>query len=90
MSSFAAIKDPQGLLDYLIDWEAFLDGDFIDSVLWIVPDGLVSEAEAHDNTTATIWLSGGTVGMTYDVVCRITTIGGRIDDRTIAICVKDK
>ena len=88
--SFSAIKDPQGLLDYLIDWEAFLDGDFIDSVLWIVPDGLVSEAETHDNTTATIWLSGGITGMTYDVVCRVTTIGGRIDDRTIAICVKDK
>ena len=88
--TFSAVKDGNSLLDYLIDWEPFLSGDFIDSVLWIVPDGLVSEAETHDNTTATIWLSGGTVGMTYDVVCRVTTSGGRIDDRTIAICVKDK
>ena len=90
MSSFSAQKDPSAVLDYQMNWEPYLDSDLIDSVLWIVPDGLASEAETHDNTTATIWLSGGITGMTYDVVCRVTTIGGRIDDRTIAICVKDK
>jgi hypothetical protein len=88
--TFSAVKDPQGVLDYLIDWEPFLSGDFIDSVLWIVPDGLVSEAETHDNTTATIWISGGVVGVCYDVTCRITTIGGRVDDRTIAVTVNNK
>ena len=88
--SFSAIKDGDSLLDYTMDWGPYLDSDQIDSVLWIVADGLVSEAETHDSKTATIWISGGVVGMTYDVVCRVTTIGGRIDDRTIAICVKDK
>ena len=88
--TFSAIKDGDSLLDYLIDWTEFLESDLIDSVLWIVPDGLASEAETHDNTTATIWLSGGTVGVCYDVTCRITTVGGRVDDRTIAVTVKNK
>ena len=88
--TFSAIKDGDSLLDYLIDWTEFLESDLIDSVLWIVPDGLASEAETHDSKTATIWISGGVVGVCYDVTCRITTVGGRVDDRTIAVTVSNK
>lgn len=88
MSTFT--KDPDATLDYTVDWEPFLAGDLIDTALWIIPTGVVSEAESSDSTTATVWLSGGTLGAAYDVICRITTVGGRIDDRTIRVIINDK
>ena len=88
--TFSATKDPQALLDYELDWAPYLDSDVIGSATWEVPAGLVSEAEANTTKTATIWLSGGTVGVRYSVVCRITTAGGRIDDRTITVLMINK
>ena len=90
MATFAATKGPGSMLDFLFDWSPFLDGDVIEISEWDVPSGLVSEVETNTTSTATVWLSGGVVGMCYDVVCRITSVGGRIDDRTIQISVMDK
>ena len=86
------IKDPNATLDYTFDWEDFLEdqSDTISSATFIVPTGLTKTNESTTDTTATVWLSGGTVGTKYSVVCRITTVGGRIDDRTIEITIREK
>lgn len=83
-------KDPDAVLDYRVDWTDWLDGDTIATSTWIVPSGITQDSESNSTTTATIWLSDGTEGTTYGVVNRITTTGGRTDDRTIYIVVKDK
>ena len=85
-------KDPQAVLDYAIDWTKWLDevGDSIETSTWIVPTGLTKVTETNTTKLATVWLSGGTVGENYTVTNRITTVGGRADDRSITIRVRER
>ena len=82
-------KDPDATLDYTVDWSAWLaTGDIIVSSDWVVPSGLTEVTDAHTQTSATVWLSGGVEGAEYLVTNRVTTDDGRIDDRTIVVrCV---
>lgn len=86
-------KDPSAKLDYAIDWTAWLtDGDTISTATWTVPTGITEATPAPSLTDgkATIWLEGGTVGVSYPVVCHVVTAQGRTDDRTITIVVRDR
>lgn len=55
-----------------------------------MPDGITEDEArtANDTTTATIWLSGGTVGQKYRVLNSITTEQGRIAEDVIYIAVQ--
>lgn len=88
--AFIVDKDPDAKLDYIIDWSEWLDTDTISASDWVVPTGITEESDSNTTTTATIWLSGGVVGSVYAVANRITTVGGRIDDRTITVKVMNK
>ncbi len=86
-------KDPDGKMDYVIDWAAWLDGDTISTSTWSVPSGITkssSPAASNTTTTATIWLEGGTAGQDYDVINSIVTAAGREDDRTFRVTLKEK
>jgi len=83
-------KDPEAVLDYTVDWEAWLDGDTIYTSAWTVPTGITKDSDSNTTTTATIWLSGGTAGELYKVKNHIVTAAGREDDRTINIHVVNK
>ena len=83
-------KDPDATLDYKQDWSKWLVGDTIDSVEWTVPDGLTKVNSSHDDSSVTIWLSGGTVDTIYLITCRITTAAGRINDRSMNITIKNQ
>ena len=83
-------KDPSAVLDYVIDWSDWLDGDTISTSTWTVPSGITKDSDTKTTTATTIWLSGGTVGTKYAVVNHIVTAGGREDDRTIYINVESK
>ena len=86
--SFPA-KDPDSYLDYYVDWSPWLpEGDTITGSLWILPDDLISELEGVYDTSTLIWMSGGVIGQTYELVNRITTVGGRIQDQTVRIKCK--
>lgn len=78
-------KDPDAVLDYLVDWTKWLGTDSIDTSDWILPAGITEDSSTNTTTTATIWLSGGTPGVSYSIVNRITTAAGRTDDRTIVV-----
>lgn len=89
------LKDPDAVLDYAFDWSAWLaaENDTIATVEWEVPAGITQEtdpAPSNTDTTATVWLSGGTDGQNYLVTCRITTAAGRVDDRTMRISVRSR
>jgi len=85
------IKDPNSKVDYLWDWSDWLKtGDTIQTSVWTVPAGLVKESEAATTTTTTVWLSGGTLGETYLVTNRITTVQGRIEDHSMQFIIRDK
>lgn len=83
-------KDPQSTLDYAVDWTAWLAGDTIDHSIWIVPDGLNRVSEAKTGTVATLWLSGGMLGETYEVANRIVTTGGRTVVRTFSVRIEQR
>lgn len=85
-------KDPEATLDYTVDWDGddWLGSDTISSVTWTVPAGLANTSTSNTTTTATIWLSGGTADQDYDVECKIVTAGGRTDERTIRLQVRER
>lgn len=86
-------KDPEALLDYPIDWgtDGWLGADTITGTpVWTVPSGLTLAAQSNTTTIATVWLSGGAAGVEYIVECKITTAGGRIDERSIRIIVRER
>ena len=84
------IKDPDATLDYTINWSKFLNGDTISTSAWTVPSGLTQVLVTNTTTTATVWISGGTLDVVYEVSNRMTSTAGRIDDRTFTITIKQK
>jgi hypothetical protein len=88
-------KDPNAKLPFSVDWTAWLaaEQDTAESAAWTVPAGLtqeVSPAPSLSGGKTTVWLSGGTADQNYDVTCRLTTTGGRVDERTITIQVRQR
>ncbi len=86
-------KDPSAVLDYKYDWSDWLaGGETISSKTVTAPTGITldSSALADANTSVVAWLSGGTAGKYYDVVCRIVTSASRTDERTIRIRVQNQ
>ncbi len=89
-------KDPAAVLDYAIDWSAWLagpdgtDDDTIQSSSWGAPDGITVDDDSNTDSVATVWLSGGTAGQTYQVTNHIVTAAGRETDQTILIVVQER
>lgn len=83
-------KDPDEVLDYKVDWEARLALDTIVTSTFTVPAGITQNSSAFDDTTTTVWLSGGTLDEVYEILNRITTLGGRTMDQTVKIKLRRK
>lgn len=84
-------KDPDAVLDWVWDWNEWLDeGETIVTSEFITTVGLVIDSTGNTTKTATVWLSGGTAGQVYQVTNRITSTGGRTDDRSITIRVTER
>jgi hypothetical protein len=83
-------KDPHAVLDYAIDWTRWLAGDTIATSEWLLPVGLTKMADTKTASSSTVWLSGGTAGQSYIVTNRITTAGGRTEDRSFTIRVEER
>lgn len=84
-------KDPDEVLDYTINWSRRLPaGDTIAASSWIFPTGLTMNSAAYTNTSATVWISGGTTGTTYKVTNRVTTTVGRTMDQTVSLTIIEK
>jgi hypothetical protein len=84
-------KDPDEVVDYAVDWRSVLTGgDVIVTSTWTLPTGIVGGAQSFTDTQTTIWLQGGTDGVNYDLLNRITTQGGRTWDQTCTLRVRTK
>lgn len=85
------VKDPDAILDYSINWSSWLvTGDTIATSTWTAETGITVDSDSNTTTAATVWLSGGTLGESYDVTNHIVTDAGREDDRTITILVREQ
>lgn len=84
-------KDPDAVLDYSMDWSAWLiTGDSVSASDWIAETGITIDSETVNGDITTVWLSGGTEQQTYTVTNRITTDDGRIDDRSVEVYVTER
>ena len=84
-------KDPDATLDYAIDLSEWLD-DITDtlSALTVTGDGVTIASSSIVGQTCVAWISGGTVGQTASATFRFTTSGGRTDDRTIYLRIRER
>ena len=93
----STVKDPQAVLDYPFNWADWLAGieDTYASHEFVIanPEGaaqpLAVVSSSEDAGVITAFVSGGTLGLTHGLTCRITTNGGRVDDRTLFFKIKD-
>lgn len=85
-------KDPDANINYGVDWEeALSDGDTILQSEWSCDDAdLAIGTSSIAGSVCSVWLSGGVDGVNYEVRNKITTYTGMIDERTIAIRVKER
>ena len=84
-------KDPDALLDYVVDWTDWLPtGDYIVSAAASVPSGITLNTQSYSSTQHTIWLVSGNTDTEYTIISRIWTNGGRRDDRSFTIRVRER
>lgn len=83
-------KDPDATTDFEFNWAQWLDGDLIDTSVFLLPDGLTQASASNTDTTATVFVSGGSSCGVYRITNRITTLGGRSQDRTIRVRVREQ
>lgn len=96
----AITKDPADVIDVCGDHsrQMTLDDDTITASAWRIPtdDDPTSlqissiHAATFDDTTATVWVEGGTTGVRYDVINTITTAADRTWERTIPVRVYEQ
>lgn len=83
-------KDPTVKKDYGLDWTAWLDGDTLNGSDWGVTVGTVTLSNPSNDAQHTqVWVEGGTSGERVVLTNRITTAGGRTDERSILIPIRD-
>lgn len=85
-------KDPNATLDYTVDWGPWLTPllDTITTATWLPEAGLTVVSSSNTDTTATAFVSGGTLETTPLLTCRITTAGGRTDDRSLTLKIVNR
>ena len=88
----APLKDPNSIELHGMDWSGWLqDGDTIDTIdVLVEPVGLTIDQEAHASGIVSWRMQGGANGQNYIVTCRITTMGGLADDRSIFYRVRER
>jgi len=90
--AWEAVKDPDEVKDYSINWSPTLGSDTISTSTWTLAGGvgLVLNSNSFGATGTTVWLSAGTRGTTYLLRNRITTVGLRTYDMTVRLICTDK
>lgn len=99
---YKAKKDPDSTIDYGRTWggdKGFLsEFELITDSVWFISCAKeetptlieVSSGISVDGKDTSVWLTGGTIGLSYDLTNRIETGEGRIEDRTGTVTVQEK
>lgn len=92
-------KDPNADLDYTFDWTAWLDavGDALapgpsPAAYVLTAVGVTIRLAALDGTRkkVTVFLTGGNPVGTNTLTCRVNTLAGRIEDRTMYFTILER
>lgn len=99
-TKWKAVKDPQDVKDYDLDWAARLvGGETLTNAVWSIPKKPTTDAtnpltiggatSFAGSGLAKVWLSGGVKG-TYNLLCHVTTSLSRQYDKTMVLTVGDQ
>lgn len=92
-------KDPDSTLDYGFDWSDWLeDGESITSSSWTIQnpsgenDDLQIDTSSQDGSKTKVWLTDGTLGVTYRVTNTIETDNSptRTDERSFKLNISER
>lgn len=86
-------KDPNAIKSWRWDWSGWLTSlgaDTIATSTFTVPAGLTKVSESNTTVTATVKLSGGTVGELYAVTNHITTVNGDTEEASMYLKVVEQ
>lgn len=85
------LLDPDALLDVAFDWSTWLaESETILSHTATASSGVTVDSSSEDAGIVTVWLTDGTAGTNPVVTCHIVTDGGREDDRSITVRVRER
>lgn len=93
--TFAAIKDPDAVFEYSIDWGPVLEAsnpvDTIFGSSWVTSGAMVIDSNSFSDTKSTVWVSGGTLNSLEKLVNTVITASSpaRHYVKTINVSVKD-
>jgi hypothetical protein len=94
MALFWPPKDPaENPQDYDINWLPRLGTDTIASSVWAmtVGDGALAIVASYFTSARTkLWLSGGTLGLTYSFRNTVTTAAGDTEIETVKIRIRTR
>jgi hypothetical protein len=83
------LKDPESRVDYAIDWSPYLNGQSIETSLWLVvpaeAGGIAVEESSFEPARTAARLGGGVTGHSYSVSNRVTFSDGSTDVRSITL-----
>lgn len=85
----AKFKAPTDVLDYFVDYSEWLGTDTIATSSWVVPTDITQTTDSHTDTVATVFVEGGTVGITYDLVNTIVTAAGRTKSAAVTVVIRE-
>lgn len=85
-------KDPEAVLDYVFDWSQYLSSvaDTINEYDVRVTGSCAIDSKTESDGKVIAWVSGGTLNSVDSLTCSITTTGGRTDERTVYLKIKDR
>lgn len=85
----AKFKTPSDVLDYFVDYSEWLGTDTIATSVWDVPTDMTKVSDSHTDTVSTVFVDGGLVGITYDLVNTIETVGGRTKSAAVTVVIRE-
>ena len=67
-------KDALSILDFSIDLSDLLQTtEVVQTSSWTVPSGLTAVTNTHGDSITTVWLSGGILNTTYELINTVLT-----------------
>lgn len=83
-------KGTAEVLDYVFNWANWLGVDVISTSTFTATTGITVSSSSKTDTTATAWVTGGTINEEYKLTNRIITTGGRTAERIMYISVEER
>ncbi len=89
--TFYATKDPAEILDYSLDYTAWLTGaETVASATVTAPTGITVSAPTVASPKVTVRITGGTLDTPYLIVWHAVTSTGQEPERTLRLDVRDR